>query len=127
MSKGKRKTPSRVRYEVSHPTISCRVPKETYARLQLLKQKEARSFADVLKTGLGIMELKVKKDEKAYSRGYREGYRQAELEFKVTYACSVCGKTVALTSKKAKQAASEYMEEYHWGHAACMRQDEELP
>lgn len=119
MTKDKKKAPSRIRYEESHPTISCRVSREVYDRLQEMKAKEGRSFADILKIGLGIFELKAKKDEKAYSKGYKDGYRQAELEFKVTYSCSICGKIIALRSAKEREAAREYMEEEGWGHGEC--------
>lgn len=119
MAKGKRKAPSRIRYEQSHPTISCRVPRETYDRLQDIKLKEKRSFADILKIGLGMLELRAEEKDEAYSRGHDDGYLEAELEFKVTFPCSVCGKTIALRSKEAKQAASKYMQEHSWGHSEC--------
>ena len=38
------------------------------------------SFADILKTGLGILQSKAKKDDTAYYKGYNAGYRRAELE-----------------------------------------------
>jgi len=119
MTKDKRKPPSRIKYEQSHPVVSCRVPKVIYDRLQDVKQRDGRSFMDILKIGLRIRESKAKKEVEAYSEGYKEGYREAEREFKVTYACSVCGKTIALNSKGEKQAASEYMEEHGWGHKEC--------
>jgi len=119
MTKVKRKPPSRIRYEQTHPTVSCRVPTKVYDRLQETKENEGKSFADILKIGLGILELKAKKDEKAYSKGYRDGYRQAELEFKVTYSCSICGKIIALRSAKEREAARKYMEEEGWSHAEC--------
>jgi len=119
LTKGKRKAPSRIRYEESHPTIACRVPKETYDRLQEMKLKEAMSFADILKTGLGILQSKAKKDEKAYYKGYNAGYRRAELEFKVTYACNVCGKPIVVNTRDEKEAIKEYMEEHRWGHREC--------
>jgi len=107
MTKGKRKPPSRIKYEQSHPVISCRVPMEIYDRLQDIKQRDGKSFTDILRIGLRIRESKAKREDEAYS----EGYEEAEREFKVTYACSVCGKTIALRGKEAKQATSEYMEE----------------
>ena len=118
MTRDKRKPPSRVKYEQSHPTVSCRLPREIYDRLQDIKQRDGRSFTDILKIGLRIRESKAKKEDEAYSEGYEKGYNEAEREFKVTYAFSVCGKTIALHGKEAKHA-SEYMEEHGWGHAEC--------
>lgn len=119
MTKGKRKPPSRIKYEQSHPVISCRVPREIYDRLQDIKQRDGKSFTDILRIGLRIRESKAKKEDEAYSEGYEEGHNEAEREFRVTYACSVCGKTIALNSKGEKEAASEYMQEHSWGHAEC--------
>ena len=119
MSKEKRKAPSRVRYEESHPTVSCRVTREIYEMLQDIKQREKRSFADILKLGLGILKSDARKEDEAYRRGYDKGYSKAEKEFKVTYACSVCGKIMLLTSEEEKQAAGEYMEAHGWAHDEC--------
>jgi len=123
MSKGKRKTPSRIRYEESHPTVSCRITKEIYNRLRDMKEKEGVSFADILKIGLGILQVKAKKEERAYSKGYNDGYRKAELEFKVTYVCNVCGKPIVVNTRDEKEAIKQYMEDGGWGHRECHEQE----
>jgi len=119
----KRQPPSRVRYEQSHPTVSCRISSEVYDRLQAAKKSEAKSFADILKIGLGILELREKDERKARRRGraegYREGFAEAEHIYKVTYPCCVCGEIIEITSSEAKQAASQFMQEHRWGHIAC--------
>jgi predicted CopG family antitoxin len=119
MTKVKREPPSRIKYEQSHPTVGCRVPKEIYDRLQEIKENEGKSFADILKVGLGILELKAKKDDKAYSRGYNDGYREAELELKVTYICDVCGEPIVVNTTDEKKAIKQYMEDHNWGHKEC--------
>lgn len=123
MTKAAKKAPSRVRYEQAHPTVSCRVPKEVYDRLRSVKKTEDKSFADILKMGLGITEVKAGEEgkirKKVYIDGYRKGYVEAERLYKITYPCSVCGKTIELTSTNAKQVASGYMQEHGWGHRAC--------
>jgi hypothetical protein len=118
MGKGSRKPPSRIKYEQNHPTVSCRIAREVYDRLQEMKE-EGRSFADILKIGLGILELKAKKDEQAYSRGYRDGYHQAEFKFKITYACNVCGGPIVVNTRDEKEAIKQYMEDQGWGHREC--------
>ena len=123
----KRQPPSRVRYEQSHPTVSCRIPREVHDRLQAAKKSEAKSFADILKTGLGILELREKDTRKirrqsradGYKEGYAEGFAEAERFYKVTYPCCICGETMEITSIEAKQAASQFMQEHRWGHIAC--------
>lgn len=118
----KRKAPSRVRYEQRHPTVSCRIPREVYDRLQKV-QTEGKSFADVLKIGLGIFEVQAKEQGEArkqgHAEGYRNGYAEAERLYKVTFPCSVCREIIELTSGEAKQAASEYMQQHSWGHKEC--------
>jgi len=47
MLKKKRKTPSRIKYERDHPTVSFRVSKEIHDRLQAVKEAEGKSITDV--------------------------------------------------------------------------------
>lgn len=119
----RRKAPSRIRYEQSHPTVSCRVPTEVYERLQAVKEAEGRSFADILKVGLGILELEEKNEEEiretGYADGYRKGYAQAERIFKVTYPCKICGGVLTVRTSEEKEAIKAYMRERGWGHREC--------
>lgn len=120
----KRKAPSRVRYEQGHPTVSCRVPREVYKRLQVVKKAEGQSFADVLKIGLGILEVRVKEEaevrKQGYDKGHRKGYAEAECLYKVTYPCSVCRDMLTVTGRAEKEAIRQYMQEHRWGHRACI-------
>jgi predicted CopG family antitoxin len=119
----KKKAPSRVRYEQAHPTVSCRVAKELYDRLKAVKKTEGRSFADILKIGLGVLEVQVKKEEevkkKAHTEGYRTGYAEAERLYKVTYLCAICRKPLVVTTTDEKEAIKTYMREHGWRHRAC--------
>ena len=119
----KRKAPSRARYEQKHPTVSCRVPMEVYHRLQTAKKADGRSFADILKVGLGILEAQAKEEaevvKKAHTQGYAKDYAEAERLYKVTYPCNVCGKILTVTSADEKQAIKEYMPRFSWGHTTC--------
>jgi flagellar biosynthesis/type III secretory pathway protein FliH len=109
------KPPSRVRYEASHLTVSCRVPKEIYERLQALREK-GHSFADILKMGLRLAAPKL---NRAYQRGYQDGYKAAEETYKVTYDCIVCGQPCVVQAREVKEAVNRYMREHGWGHTAC--------
>ncbi len=65
----KRKAPSRAKYEQNHPTVSCRVSKDIYDKLTQAKQADGKSFADILKLGLGIIQdIKPGEREKGYLR-----------------------------------------------------------
>ena len=125
MAKDKtRKTPSRVKYEQKHPTVSFRVSKDLYDRLQAVKEAEGKSITDVLKVGVGLLEVKVSKEKEAKRQGYEEGFEkgceEAEELYKVTYPCKVCRRTLVVTSAKEKEAIRRYMLEYGWGHADCV-------
>lgn len=119
----KRKAPSRVRYEQSNPTVSCRVTRDIYHRLQAAKQAEGKSFTDILKIGLGMLEPQIRREneirKKGHAEGYAKGYAEAEHLYKVTYFCSVCRKTITVTSEKEKEAITNYMQEHGWGHKEC--------
>jgi len=69
MAKGKKKrTPSRIRCEQSHTTVSWRVSKELHDRLQLVKEAEGKSVTDLLKVNIGLLEAKVSKENEAIKR-----------------------------------------------------------
>ncbi len=120
----KRKAPSRVRYEQSHPTVSCRVSKDIYDRLTQAKQADGKSFADILKQGLGIVQEGVKKQaearKKGYDQGHMAGFAEAKARYLVTYLCSVCGKTIEVTTENEKAAISQLMTEKGWRHGTCV-------
>lgn len=119
----KRQAPSRIRYEQGHPTVSCRVPKKLYDRLRAAKEAEGRSFADILKMGLGIIEVRIKGEAEArregHAKGYKKGYADAEHLYEVTYFCNVCGQTMRVTTPEEKEAIKSYMRQHGWGHKEC--------
>jgi hypothetical protein len=119
----KKKAPSRVRYEQGHPTVSCRVPKDVHDRLRAAKEREGKSFADLLKIGLGVLEVQAEKEvdlvKNGYMAGYHRGYADAESAFGVTYSCSTCGNAITVRSREEKEAIRNYMEQEGWGHREC--------
>jgi hypothetical protein len=123
LSRSARKPPSRVRYEQRNPTVSCRLSRDIRARLEKVKKLEGKSFADILKTGLGILEIHVREKETArkagQAEGYRRGYSEAERLYKVNYPCNMCGKMLIVTSRDEKEAIKEYMKDNGWGHQEC--------
>lgn len=125
MPKSKRsRAPSRVRYEQDHPTVSFRVSKELYDRLQTVKDAEGKSTTDVLKMGVRLLEVKVRKEkevrDQAYDEGYEKGYEEAASRYEVSYPCEICGKMIVVMSTKQKEAIKRYMLKYGWGHADCV-------
>jgi len=124
MARRKRnKSPARDRYEKSHPVISFRVDRELYDRLKVVKKVEGRSMADILKAGLGLIEVKIRAEEEMWQRGYNEGYEKgieaAEKLYMVTYPCSNCGQMKAVTTDEEKKAIRDFMVQSGWCHADC--------
>jgi len=121
--KAKRKSPSREKYERNNPVVSHRVPKELHDRLQVAKEKEGLSNTDILKIGLGVIEPKIRAEEKvrqeAYDGGFEDGINAAEELYAVTYRCSRCGKKILVTSDEEKAAIRGYMHEDGWHHGDC--------
>jgi len=120
------KPPSRIRYEKSHPTASCRLNKETY---DLLKQRLAElgnaSFADFVKDALGKLQFKISKSEEDAERekeeAKKEGYRLATKEWQICYPCSVCKKKVALEPNSIDHhRIIDIAKEKHWAHESCL-------
>ena len=123
MRADKRKRPSRVRYERSHPTVSCRVSREIYDRLADVKQQEGKSFAHILKVGLGIIGTDKEFAEFMFDEGYglgcQEGYETAARRFKVVFTCCECGEPVAVEGKEDKQIVRRILEGHGLSHDQC--------
>jgi predicted DNA-binding protein len=121
--KSKKVPPSRDRYEKANPTVSFRLPKETNDELEIMREKEGKSNADIMKIGMGKLGAKAAEDNKirdeALLEGYNAGFSDAEKAFKVMYPCNVCSELVVLGTGEEKDAAAQYMLEHGWGHKSC--------
>jgi len=117
MVKATRKPPARVRYEQSHPTVSCRLSRDTYTLLkQRLEDLGGVSFADFVKDALGLLELKMANIEEIREKAYD----QAEKDYQIWYFCSVCGKRIEMSpNDDDHKAMIGYMKEHGWGHKSC--------
>ena len=59
--------------------------------------------------------------KRGYVEGWGEGYKSAEKEFKITYPCSVCGKSLEmLPGNKDYQKLKVYMKQNGWAHSTCL-------
>ncbi len=120
----KRKPPSRKKYEEANPVISFRVSKELYDRLQVAKEKESMSYTDILKVGLGLIEVKMRAEEEvreeAKEEGQIDGYDLAEYVYKFSFPCSACGKPVVLDTEEKKEPIRKLLVKNGWGHGDCI-------
>ncbi len=120
----KRKTPSRQKYEEDNPVVSFRVLKDDRDRFLVMREKRGMSHGGVYRAGLGVIQVKVRAEEKvrqqAYDEGLEKGITEAMKIYMVTYPCSGCGKPIELDSPEEKVAVGRYMREHGWGHADCI-------
>lgn len=115
------KPPARVRYEQSHPTVSCRISRDTYVLLNQRLQDLGVSFADFVKDSLGLLQLKMPDVEKIKETARAEGYDQAKKDHRIWYFCNVCRKPIyVLPNSESHKAIIGYMKENRWAHATCL-------
>ena len=109
--------PARIRYEQSHPTVSCRLDKDTHALLkQRLEDLGGVSFADFVKDSLGLLQLKMPDVEEIKG----EAYDQAKKNYQIWYYCAVCRKRIEmLPNSDSHKAIIGYMKEHGWAHSSC--------
>lgn len=73
--KGKKKSPSKVRYDAGHPVMSFRLSLELKERLEQYIKGKGISYADYIKETLDARE---ERDQSAWHEGYYEGYEYGE-------------------------------------------------
>ncbi len=121
MVKANHKPPSRIRYEQSHPNVTCRLSKDEYDLLkQRLEDLGGVSFADFVKDSLGLLQLKMPDIEEIKETAWGEGYDQAEKDCQIWYFCAVCRKRMDIDpNSNSHKAIIGYMKEHGWRHASC--------
>ena len=124
MVKATRKPPARLRYEQSHPTVSCRLSRDVYDLLkQRLEDLGGLSFADFVKESLGLQQFNVPDIGEIKEKAYDEGYNQAEKDYQIWYYCAVYGKRIDMEpNSDSHKAMIGFMKEHGWRHANCHRQ-----
>jgi len=113
MVKKKHKPPSRIKYEDNNPTISIRVDREVKQQLDEIRERSGKSLGDILREALQVQAPSTKK---AFTRGIEEG----RSIYGVSFRCSGCQNTIWIDSPEMKDAATQIMEKYGWGHKECV-------
>ena len=73
--KGKKKSPSKVRYDAKNPVMSFRLSLELKERLDQYIKGKGISYADYIKETLDARE---ERDQSTWQEGYHEGYEHGE-------------------------------------------------
>ena len=114
MAKKKHQPPAKIKYDKTHPTVSIRVGQELKEKLAEIKVKSGKTPADVLKEALEIQSPSV-------NDAWERGYWSAMFHHGVSYNCSICGKSITISTPEEKKAAAQYMEENGWAHGECVK------
>jgi len=114
-----KKRPSRIKYEMSHPTVSARIPIEIKEKIIANLKTLDMNMADAFKKLAGELEEKAKPIELMKKAEYKAGYSAAKNYYAVPYPCSKCEQTIVINTPEEKEAASKLMTEAGWGHETC--------
>ena len=87
--------------------------------MQAGKVTTGKSATEILKIGVGLLEVKIGKEQELRDLGYKQGFKKAQGLYMVSYPCAKCGKLLLVATPEAKRAASSYMMEAGWGHVDC--------
>ena len=120
MAKDSHKPPSRIKYEQSHPTLSCRLDKKTHDLLDKRLKDNGLSFADFVKSQLGIVQLKIPDIKKIQSEAYQKGYAKATNDYRIQLFCRKCGKPMTVTPNDNLHKAMRNQFEGTWFHSSCI-------
>ena len=118
--KGKR-PPARLRYEQSHPVVSCRLSRDEYDLLkQRLDDLGGVSFANFLKDALGVIKVDVGDVKQIKEVAHKAGYEQGRRDHQIWYICVVCGKRIYMSPRgDDHKEMVGYMREHGWRHGEC--------
>ena len=121
VKKAAHKPPARIRYEQSHPIVSCRLSKDEYDLLkQRLDDLGGVSFADFVRDSLGLLELRVPETSEIKVRARMAGYEQGKAEHQIWYRCAVCGQRIDVKpNSEPHKAMIDLMKGAGWGHSRC--------
>ncbi len=119
MVKGRRKSPSKIRYEQSHPTLSCRLDKQTYDLLKKRLDDADLSFAQFVKTQLGILELEWPDVEEIDREAYQEGLAEATNKYRIQIKCLRCGEPITVRPHSQMHETIRAHLEGLWSHKNC--------
>ena len=117
---GSHKPPSRIRYEEGHPTLSCRLDKQTHDLLHKRIKDNGLSFADFVKAQLGILEFKIPDVKKIQKEAYQKGYAKAINEYRIQLLCQKCGQPMTVTPNGNFHKAMRNQFEGTWFHTNCV-------
>src|SRR5439155_9897167 len=104
-------SPSRLRYQASHPVVSFRVTLKELQKLRELQRTTGLPLARIVNRILG---LEVRTTEEAYQKGFNDGFGQLDAP------CVECGNAMRVDLKNERDAEAKKVllqARINWGHA----------
>jgi hypothetical protein len=125
MAKKRHRSPSRERYEKTHPVISVRMPKKWVDELDAYLDEQELSRGDFFRTSFGKQKanLQITHSQgyyKGYNIGYNAGYEKGKQDCGVQFPCNKCGELIYLPlHSNCHQAIIGFLKEHGWNHVEC--------
>jgi hypothetical protein len=106
------KLPSRIKYELSHPTISIQVDLDTDLRLRELRERTGKSLGTLIRENLQVQQ---RNEQVTHNRGCA----QAVEEHQIRYPCARCGKPIPIEPNgESDRMVIDYLSTRRM-HASC--------
>jgi predicted DNA-binding protein len=114
--KKKNISPSKVKYDHAHPTVSIRVDKELKDKLDELRTKGGKSLGDILREAVG-------KQLPNVEHTYQEGFAAGQANAAIHVPCEICGGLMQITSEADKQSVVDSLKGCGLVHVTCKSPD----
>lgn len=122
----KKKSPSKIRYEASHPLTSFRSTIKEKTQIELMVEKEGKSVSEIVREILlnGYADFTNTYYE-AYDAGNQEGiktgYEKGKKDWGIKIPCPVCNKDdiYMIPNDAWHKFITEYVKKCGWGHVNC--------
>lgn len=118
--KGKRKEGYRDRWLREHKLVSLWLKLDEYRMLESVATSLNMTVKDFI---LGRINDFKSFYESVYREGYERGFRDAEVKFKITFPCVICGSPITVyPDSQLHREVVMYLRGQGWAHTKCIEE-----
>jgi hypothetical protein len=112
------RSPSKIRYDETHPNVSFRLPEDVKEWLDSVRGNA--SYTEIIRNAM-LNGARVQEAlNAAYGKGYEKGYEDARRKYQLTFWCSVCRKAIDCPPDSEMHRFLVQAALYNrWGHIEC--------
>jgi len=128
MSKSRKKTkptkvyPTNQRYNKRVPATAFRIDTGTVKKLyELFEASKAETWGIFFRGLVGDYEIKLISIEEARKAGYVLGFRNARLQYAVSFPCADCRQIIFIEGPELISKVRKLIFKAGWGHSECPR------